>query len=214
MKLERSVAGAAVLFFAGVFLAHGSAADETEDLAKKSQNPVANMISVPFEENLFFDVGPTDKLANVVNLKPVIPVSLGKVNLINRFIAPIIWLEGQDSVGTGGQDVGFGEVFPGTSSEFGLGNLTYQSFFSPAEPGPVIWGVGPALILPTNTDDALGADAWSAGISAVALSMPGSWVVGVLPRTPGPSPSTATRPIRTASSSSPSSITTWMAGGT
>jgi hypothetical protein len=173
---------AAVLCVAVGFLARASAADEAEELAKKSQNPVANMISVPFEENLFFDLGPTDKLANVLNVKPVIPVSLGKMNLINRFILPVIWLEGQDRVakGRGGGDLGFGEVFPGTSSEFGLGNLTYQSFFSPAAPGPVIWGVGPALILPTNTDEALGADTWSAGISTLLLSMPGKWVVGVL----------------------------------
>jgi hypothetical protein len=173
---------ASVLCVAVGLLARASAADEAEDLAKKSQNPVANMISVPFEENLFFDVGPTGKLANVLNVKPVVPVSLGRVNLINRFILPVMWLEAQDRVakGRGGGDLGFGEVFPGTSSEFGLGNLTYQSFFSPADPGSVIWGVGPALILPTNTDEALGADTWSAGISALLLSMPGKWVVGVL----------------------------------
>ena len=63
MKLDRSVAATAVVCVAVGFLAHESAADEAEELAKKSQNPVANMISVPFEENLFFDLGPTDKLA-------------------------------------------------------------------------------------------------------------------------------------------------------
>jgi hypothetical protein len=88
---------AAVLCVAVGFLARASAADEAEELAKKSQNPVANMISVPFEENLFFDLGPTDKLANVLNVKPVIPVSLGKMNLINRFILPrarTVWRRG------------------------------------------------------------------------------------------------------------------------
>ncbi|MBW2243302.1 MAG: neuromedin U [Deltaproteobacteria bacterium] len=166
-----------------LLLANGVAAEPSEEeLAKRSQNPVANMISVPFENSLHFDVGPTDKLANVLTIKPVIPVSLGKFNLINRFIAPVIWLEGQDRVtaGRGGEDFGFGEVFPGTSSEFGLGNLTYQGFFSPAEPGPVIWGVGPTLVLPTNTDDKLGSDTWSAGISTLVLAMPGKWVVGAL----------------------------------
>ena len=168
---------------AALLLAQGVAAQASdEELAKKSQNPVANMISVPFENNLHFDVGPTDKLANVLTAKPVVPVQLGKFNLINRFIVPVIWLEGQDSVsaGRGGEDFGFGEVFPGTSSEFGLGNITYQGFFSPADPGAVIWGVGPALILPTNTDDSLGADVWSAGISTLVLAMPGKWVVGAL----------------------------------
>lgn len=183
MKLDRSVAGAALLCVAVGFLAQASAADEAEDLAKKSQNPVADVISLPFENNLFFDVGPSEELANVLNIKPVIPTPLGdRLNLINRFIVPVIWLEGQDRVerGRGGEDLGFEEVFPGTSSEFGLGNITYQSFFSPAEPGPLIWGIGPALIFPTNTDDKLGSDTWSGGVSAVVLGMPGKWVVGAL----------------------------------
>ena len=48
------------------------------------------------------------------------------------------------------------EVFPGSSDKFGLGNIQYQGFVSPAQPGQVIWGVGPVFELPTNTDDDLG----------------------------------------------------------
>jgi len=151
-----------------------------EELAKKSQNPVANMISVPFEQNSFFDVGPTDKYANVVNLKPVIPVSVGPVNLINRLILPIIYLEGQSRTTKENTVLGRSLTIPSTDSEFGLGNLTYQAFFSPADPGPIIWGLGPAVVLPTNTDDSLGSDTLSLGPSAVVLSMPGKWVVGGL----------------------------------
>jgi hypothetical protein len=68
----------------------------------------------------------------------------------------------------------------GNGSAFGLGDTTYQAFFSPAEPGKLIWGVGPAFVFPTATEDRFASDKWSAGISAVALAMPGRWVVGML----------------------------------
>ncbi|MHC4521086.1 MAG: hypothetical protein ACYTAS_21035 [Planctomycetota bacterium] len=72
------------------------------------------------------------------------------------------------------------ELVAGQGSEFGLGDFTYQAFFSPARPSKTIWGVGPAIIAPTHTDSQLGADTWSAGPSVVVLSMPGNWVLGVL----------------------------------
>ena len=77
-------------------------------------------------------------------------------------------------------DLGPIQVFPGTDDEVGLGNIQYFANLSPAKPGKVIWVAGPVVELPTNTDDALGTDTWSAGPSAVVLSMPGNWVVGAL----------------------------------
>jgi hypothetical protein len=164
-------------------LAPAGRAEEDTELAKQSQNPVANIISVPFENNLYFDVGPSDEMANVLSIKPVIPIGLtDKINLINRFIVPLIYLEGQGSISASNPEAGLGSqtIFPGSSDEFGLGNITYQTFLSPAEPGPFIWGVGTALILPTNTDSKFGGDTWSAGPTALILAMKGPWVVGFL----------------------------------
>ena len=62
----------------------------------------------------------------------------------------------------------------------GIGNTTFTAFLSPKDSGKLIWGVGPAVVVPTNTDDSLGADRWSAGPSFVALTMPGKWVIGSL----------------------------------
>jgi hypothetical protein len=77
--------------------ASASQASDDQEMAKKSQNPVANIISVPFENNLYFDVGPSEEVANVLNIKPVVPVGLTKkINLINRFIVPLVYLEGQE----------------------------------------------------------------------------------------------------------------------
>ena len=64
--------------------------------------------------------------------------------------------------------------------ETGLRNMTYQAFFSPADAGEVIWGLGPAINMPTNTDDSLGSDKWSGGPAALALTIQGAWVSGVL----------------------------------
>ena len=140
------------------------AEDETE-LAQASQNPIANLISVPFENNLDFNVGPEDGEVYVLNLKPVVPVNLGEWNLINRFIIPVSHQE---------------ERFANEGSETGLGNATYQAFFTPAQPGGLLWGVGPALTVPTNTDDRLGTDKWSAGPAAVLVKKAGPWLFGSL----------------------------------
>ena len=148
-----------------LLLLGASAVRGDESLAKESQNPVGNLISVPFETNIDFGVGPEDTEVYTLNLKPVFPVQIGEFNLINRFILPI-----QHQ----------GERFDGEGSQNGLGNLTYQAFFSPAKPGKVIWGFGPAITMPTNTDSRLGSDKWSGGPALVVLAKPGHWLFGGL----------------------------------
>ena len=141
-------------------------ADETADLAKKAQNPIANMISLPFQNNINTGIGPDDETQNILNIQPVWPVSLNdNWNVITRTIVPVI---SQPDILTGDGRVN------------GLGDINFTAFFSPAEASALTWGVGPAFVLPTATDDALGTDKWSAGASVVFLTMPGNWVVGSL----------------------------------
>ncbi len=138
---------------------------DTEALAKASQNPVASLISVPFENNITFNVGTEDAVVDILNIKPVIPMSFSENwNLINRTIVPIIYQE---------------ERFPGEGNRFGLGDITYQGFFSPKKTGKIIWGLGPQLGLPTGMDR-LTSNQWTLGPTAVVLMMPGHWVTGVL----------------------------------
>lgn len=146
--------------------ASGVLANEDQDLAKASQNPIGDLISLPFENNFDFDTGPEDALVYKLNLKPVYPTELSDdLLLINRGIAPIIY-----------QD----ERFEGEGSEFGLGDLTYQGFLTPKAPGAVLWGAGPALTIPTATDERLGTEKWSAGPALVVLAKPGPWLFGSL----------------------------------
>ena len=146
------------------------------DLAKASQNPVANLISLPFQNNIQFGVGPDNQTANVLNIQPVIPVGLGDWNLINRTIVPLIYLPDL----TSGLDVLPAGVEGG--SAFGLGDINYTGFLSPADSGAFTWGIGPSLAIPTATSDQLGTEKWSLGPSVVGLVQPGSWVIGTLAR--------------------------------
>lgn len=134
------------------------------DLAKASQNPISSLVSVPFENNSNANAGPYDKTQNVLNIKPVIPMSLTKDwNLVNRVIMPVI----SQPRGSEGR-------------RNGLGDTTYQAFFTPAKSSKWIFGAGAQLQIPTNTNDSLGTDKWGAGPTAVVLTMPGHWVTGML----------------------------------
>ena len=155
-----------------------------DDLAKQSQNPLGTVISLPFENNFYYKVGPSDATGYVLNLKPVYPVRIGDWNMINRFVLPVIYSEGQTPPVPPPPNVDFDygsiNLDKAIGSETGLGDTTWQPFFGPAAPGKVIWGVAPVLVMPTATEDRYASDKWSAGVGAVALTMPGNWVVGLL----------------------------------
>jgi len=147
-------------------LAGSVLAQEEADLAKQTQNPVSDLISVPFQNNTNFGIGPGDDTQNVLNIQPVWPFKLNEQwNLITRTIVPVI---SQPSVLTG------------SDSEFGVGDINFSAFFSPAKPGKWIWGIGPSLLFPTATDNALGTEQWGAGPTVVLLTMDGPWVYGGL----------------------------------
>jgi hypothetical protein len=140
--------------------------DDETILAMQTQNPVADLISLPVQNNFNFGVGPKNVTQYVGNLQPVIPFHLAEEwNLITRTILPII---NQPSPA------------PGIPSEFGLSDLNMSLFFSPRKPGAIIWGVGPILTFPTATDSALGSGKWSMGPAGVVLTMRGPWVLGAL----------------------------------
>lgn len=157
---------AVVALWGGIATAEDS--DSAAELAKKLNNPIAALISVPFQLNYDQDIGPDDEGERMVlNIQPVVPMTLNEDwNLISRTILPLIR---QTDI-------------PSDTDETGMGDIFQNLFFSPKAPtaGGWIWGVGPALLLPTATDELLGAKKWAAGPTAVALKQQHGWTVGAL----------------------------------
>lgn len=142
------------------------ALSHADELAKQLSNPVAALISVPFQVN--FDSGyDGGGWRSTTNIQPVMPFELNeKWNLIQRVILPVIL---QEDVGVAG-------------SESGLGDTTATTFFSPKTVGPsgIIWGIGPAFLIPTATNDVFASKQWGVGPSVLALKQEGKWTVGAL----------------------------------
>ena len=140
--------------------------ESVDELRDAVQNPVASMISLPFQNNTDFNIGPDNKTKNTMNIQPVWPFELNDDwNLITRTIFPVV---SQPA------------LFLGQERTFGLGDTLFTAFLSPRESGKIIWGAGPMFLLPTATDDMLGADKWGLGISGVALTMIDKWTIGTL----------------------------------
>ena len=140
---------------------------DAASLAQAAQNPIANMISLPFQYNMNFDTGPLGGTQHLLNIQPVYPVTLNADwNLITRTIVPVL----SQPAYTTAQD-----------REFGLGDIQFSAFFSPSKPvDGWVWGVGAIGQFDTATNDRLGQGAWGLGPTAVALHLGKTWVYGAL----------------------------------
>jgi hypothetical protein len=145
-----------------------AAAVSDDDLAMQLVNPVAALISLPLQNNFDWGAGlDGDGFQYRINIQPVIPFTLNEDwNLISRTILPYVYQE---------------DIF-GSTSQSGISDTLQSLFFSPKAPtaGGWIWGAGPALLLPTASDDLLGTEKWGAGPTAVFLRQENGWTFGML----------------------------------
>ena len=139
-----------------------NAQDTAEDLSKEAANPIADLMSFPFQNNLNMNYGPYNRNVNVLNIQPVIPFAGGKI--VSRTIFPIVKIPDFSSDS-------------GTYSS-GLGDIVETVFYVP-ESKKIIWGVGPVIEMPTGGSER-GSQKWSAGPSFLALVQPGEWTFGAL----------------------------------
>jgi hypothetical protein len=143
-------------------------AQESSDIAKAAQNPIAHMISVPFENDFYPQTGINKENEYVLEIKPVIPIPLSSNwNLITRTIIPVIQTP---------------ELVPGINGTSGLGDIQESLFFSPTKVGlgGIIWGAGPAISVPTATEHIYGTGKTSIGPNIVVLKSQGHWLFGSL----------------------------------
>ena len=153
-----------LLYFILLLNYNSTGAQVSDTLAKLVQNKVANLLQVPFQNNMDFGYGPYERMRNTLNIQPVIPIKLSsKLNIITRVIVPIV----------SRPDIGQEKL-----SYFGLGDINPSFFFSPIHPGKLVWGIGPSFLLPTATLPELGLGKWAVGPGFIILVQPGRTTVG------------------------------------
>ena len=141
-----------------------AATDQATALAKQQQNPISSLISVPLQGNWDFGLGDRDATGTLFNIQPVVPFAISRsTNLILRVILPLASQPGS-----------------GDARVNGVGDVVMTAFFSPAKTGRFTWGAGPVVLLPTATNNALGSEKFGIGPSAVVLTQPGPWTIGLL----------------------------------
>ena len=146
----------------------GGEADEQEaqGLAKAVQNPIADLISVPFQNNTTYNIGPYDRAQNTLNIQPVLPFHLSKkILLVTRTILPIVYQP---------------DVTSPTGGSSGVGDLNPTFFLAPDTTGKFDFGVGPTFLIPTATQRETGTGKLGLGPAAVVLVQPDPWTLGVL----------------------------------
>jgi len=142
----------------------GEHAKTESDLAKQSQNPVANLISLPLQYNYYTAGGLGENSEMVLNVQPVLPVPIGERWLvISRTIVPFV-------------SIPFGDGF----QSGGTADIEEEAFFTKTEPEKLTWGVGPIFSFPTASNRFARTGQWGMGPTAVALVTPGPWVIGLL----------------------------------
>jgi hypothetical protein len=151
-------------FFASTQEKTGASAQELSD---KLSNPVASLISVPFQNNVDYGIGTYHGSKYTLNFQPVIPILLSsKLNLITRYIIPIV--DQHDISGEG-------------ENQFGLSDATISGFFSPAaSKNGLIWGAGPAFLVPIGTNDFLSTRKWGVGPTVLVLKQATGLTFGFL----------------------------------
>lgn len=140
--------------------------DETSSLAKAAQNPIADMISLPFQNNLSLNAAKQHRAQNILNIQPVIPFRITKDwNIVTRTILPVISQPVKN---------------PTSHRRSGISDTQLSLFLSPADSGDFVWGVGPIIQMPTDSDRVLGTRRWAIGPTGVALIIEGPWLGGLL----------------------------------
>jgi len=153
---------------------------EQQNLGQKAQNPLADLVIIPFQNNFIFNGTQNRGTAYMMNIQPVFPIALDKVSLINRVVfgfgyVPGIY-QGGDLLPSGFPDDGR------VDGTWGLLDLNLTTYITPKPKGSFSWGIGPSLTIPTASDNRLGTGKWSVGPSVVFVYQPAQWTIDAIIR--------------------------------
>lgn len=154
----------AIVIAAGIAVPAAGQAQDAADLAQELANPLAAIISVPFQLNHDDNIGADDRGSRTtLNFQPVIPFPLDNgANIVTRTIVPYVWQK---------------DVVPGTTQS-GVGDILLNAWYSRTTESQLTWGMGPVLRVPTFSD--VSSDTWAAGVTGIALKQSGPWTYGAL----------------------------------
>ena len=183
----RQIASSFGLALTAIGLLSAQGAPDDNKLLTTFQNPVGDLINVPFQNNVNFPIGEFSRVQNVLNIQPGIPFRLSEDWILaSRWITPVVY---QPDLGSSCVARARDATLACETREInsaanrganGLGDMNPSFFLTPAHPGRLIWGFGPTFLLPTATASTLGQGKWGSGPSLVLLVQPKRWTIGFL----------------------------------
>lgn len=167
MHISKMLAPSLLILSALVISTTAAHADSAAEMAKKLQNPLANIKAVMTDNSIGFGTGNDDGTSYGFQIQPVYAIDMPEYGFtfIPRAVIPILGLQPGTKTRITGED---GNPIPSDSgSVWGLGDSILQFFFAPHIESDWKWVVGPQLSLPTHTDSALKGPEWGAGLAGV-----------------------------------------------
>ena len=148
--------------------AGASTADKEAALQAAAANPLAALISVPFQFNANYDVGPYHQFGYTLNVQPVVPVAISdKSTMIFRTIVPFAYVPELNKSPLVGNVVGLGQINP-------------QLYFIPARAGSFTFGPGVTFLLPTSTNPLVGTNKWAIGPDVAVVATTKTTLLGFI----------------------------------
>jgi hypothetical protein len=153
-------------------------ADQQENLGQKTQNPLADLVIIPFQNNVSFNNTQNKSTGYLMNIQPVFPVKAGNLSIINRAVFGFGYVPG---ITAGGSSIPGGFPDEGrTDGVWGALDLNWTAYITPKPTGDFSWGIGPSLTIPIASDNRLGSGKWSLGPSAVLVWQPKKWTIDAI----------------------------------
>jgi hypothetical protein len=141
--------------------------DETE-LAREVENPISKLGSIPFQNEVDFGIGPYNRVRNTLSVQPTYGFALTRdVGIVSRTRVPIVSRP---------------DLMQPSGTTFGVGDVTEALFVvpTPSTSSGALWGAGPAILLPTATETALGTGKVGLGPVAAVRMQARPWTYGVV----------------------------------